>query len=262
MTMRICIRRATTLALTLAFGLTAIAQQPNEAEKKKINSIKKSDQYIYCEVTTDEQQKAIDLAEEGLDVEINRWVAQQKKFRDSPQYVARNTNSYWERITLPRGNMYRVFVYVKKSDILPADNARTGKNPQTAKVDNITFNSPGGSVEVAKAPAKEPVKAAPTPTPTPPSRYDIVVNRLKGIEKKDEVMTHVRQMKAEGLIRQYETYKKLADPSEYVLVVYNREGVVEALLSEGVQRVNLRNGQPDSVENYKGRGALGIKINK
>lgn len=259
--MRRTIACMTLLALTMVAVVPASAQQANEAEKKKINSIKKSDQYIFCEMTTTDQQTAIDLAEEGLDVEINRWVANQKKFRNAAQYVARNTSSSWERITLPRGNMFRAFVYVKKSDIIPADNVRTGKNPQTSKVDNITFNSPGGTVEAIKAtPQQE--KADVLPEAVASVNYQRVVNRLKSLKVSSEVGPVIKQLKEQGLVSDYGTYKKLADPSEYVLIVYNKDGQIEALLSDGINRKNLKSGLPDSVDNYKGRGALGVKINK
>lgn len=274
--MRRTIARMTLFALTMVAVMPASAQQANEAEKKKINSIKKSDQYIYSEMTTTDQQTAIDLAEEGLDVEINRWVANQKKFRNATQYVARNTSSSWERITLPRGNMYRAFVYVKKSDILPADNVRTGKNPQTAKVDNITFNSPGGTVEATKAPQPQTMPQQPAtnasqelqskadvmPKAVEDVNYQRVINRLKALSQSSEVGPVVKQLKENGLVSDYGTYKKLADPSEYILIVYNKEGQIEALLSDGINRKNLKNGRSDSVDNYKGRGALGIKVKK
>ena len=275
--MKNSIKKYLLIALTLAVGLPSLAQQQQNAEeKKKINQIKKSNQYLYAEVTTEDKQKSIDLADEALDVEINKYVANEKKFRNATQYVARNTSSSWERITLKRGtNMYRAFVYVKKSDIFPADNVRSAKNPQTAKVDNITFNSPGGSVEVEKVtkpaqPAKaEPAKAEQSATPkaasattASTSRYDKVVERLKALTKSADVAPLVKRMKAEGLISDYKTYRELADPSEYLLIVYNKEGDIEALLSDGVERTNLKTGTPDNVGNYKGRGALGVKVKK
>lgn len=279
--MKNSIQKYLLIAFTLAVGLPALAQQQNAEEKKKINQIKKSNQYLYAEVTTEDKQKAIDLADEALDVEINKYVANEKKFRNATQYVARNTSSSWERITLKRGtNMYRAFVCVKKSDIFPADNVRSAKNPQTAKIDNITFNSPGGTVEAERAtksaqPAKaEPAKAQPIKTeqPTAPkvasatavsnSRYDQVVERLKKLTKSSDVGPLVQRLKTEGLISDYKTYRDIADPSEYLLIVYNREGFVEAILSDGVDRKNLKTGSPDNVGNYKGRGALGVKVKK
>ena len=279
--MKNSIKKYLLIALTLAVGLPSLAQQQQNAEeKKKINQIKKSNQYLYAEVTTEDKQKSIELADEALDVEINKYVANEKKFRNATQYVARNTSSSWERITLKRGtNMYRAFVYVKKSDIFPADNVRSAKNPQTAKVDNITFNSPGGTVEAERAtkPAQaskaetakiEPAKAQPTApktastTAASTTNYDKVVKRLLSLKKHTDLPKTVIQLKKDGLVSEYDTYRKLADPSEYILVIYNTGGDIEAVLSEGVNRKNLKTGQADGVENYHGRGAFGVKVKK
>ena len=50
--------------------------------------------------------------------------------------------------------------------------------------------------------------------------------------------------------------------AEYIMVVFNKEGNVEAVLSEGENRINLSSGNPDQLTNYKGRGAIGVKVNK
>jgi hypothetical protein len=47
-----------------------------------------------------------------------------------------------------------------------------------------------------------------------------------------------------------------------VLVIYNRNGDIEAVLSEGSQRTNLATGQIDNISNYKERGAIGVMISK
>lgn len=279
--MKKIIRVCLLIVLSLIAGLPAFAQQQNAEEKKRINQIKKSEQYLYAEVTTEDKQNAIDLADEALDVEINKYVANEKKFRNASQYVARNTSSTWERITLKRGtNMYRAFVYVKKSDIFPAENVRSAKNPQTAKIDNITFNSLGGNIEVERAtklsrPTKTEVAKTQSAIDELPdatksagantisiSRYDQVVERLKTLSKSADIVPLVKRMKTEGLISDYNTYKNLADPSEYLLIVYNKGGAIEALLSDGVERINLKTGNHDNVGNYKGRGALGVKVKK
>ena len=64
----------------------------------------------------------------------------------------------------------------------------------------------------------------------------------------------------EGRIGDYAKYQDLGDASRYVLIVYNKEGDIEAILSEGTERTNLKTHQADSVTNYKGRGAIGVII--
>ena len=106
-----------------------------EDAKKEINRIKKSSQYIYSEVTAPDAQGAKDMAEEILFSEINEWVTKQKKLRNSPNIVINNRKELWTSVELPRGNMIRAFLYVKKSDIIPAENTEVIEN--TSKIEEI-----------------------------------------------------------------------------------------------------------------------------
>jgi hypothetical protein len=230
------------MALMLAFALGASAQTADE-QKKLINSIKKDKAYLYAEITTPDQQKAKDLAEDMLNQEINKYVAEQKKLRQAANIVTRNTRSAWEEISLPRGNCYRAFLYVKKSDIIPADNVAVTANPAPeAKPD---------AAEV-KAAVVEPIYS---------ERKQQTINQLLATRKFAELQTLLPKLKKEGKVAEYAKQKDLKDPAAYVFVVFNREGVVEAVLSEGQSRINLGTKQPDSLDNYEGRGMMGVRVN-
>ena len=121
-------KRTFTLILMALVGIAAFSQSVEE-QKKKIASIKKNSSYIYAEVTTTSQQQAIDLATDMLHNNVNEWAAKKKKFAGSNKIVTRNTNYTVEQITMPRANMYRAFMYVKKSDVIPADNVEVINTP-------------------------------------------------------------------------------------------------------------------------------------
>ena len=106
----------------LMISAVAFAQNSEEA-KKTINSIKKNSQYIYAEATAATQQDAKDLAEEILYEEINSYVASKKKMRINPKIVINNRKELVSSLALPRGNMFRSFIYVKKSDVLAVENS-------------------------------------------------------------------------------------------------------------------------------------------
>ncbi len=219
----------------------------NKDEKAEINRIKKSGAYLYEETTLPDAQDAIDLAEEMLYEKINQFVADNRKFDNARQIVTLNTNYSVEQITLPRGNMYRAFMYVKKTDILPSQNVQvTTIEPKTQNL-NATYEE------------------QPTTTTTSVSSPDIqaeVINTLLRLRRFSELSSVLPQLKREGKISEYARYSDLANANEYMLVVYNRDGDIEAILSDGPDRINLATGQDDSTENYKGRGALGVKMNK
>lgn len=236
-------RRLLTLLLTVLVGMAAFSQSVEE-QKKKIASIKKSSNYIYAEVTTTSQQQAIDLATDMLHNNVNEWAAKKKKFAGSTKIVTKNTNYTVEQITMPRANMYRAFMYVKKSDIIPADNVEVRDTP----------------VEVATARETKPKKAKVTPIND--SNRDFVVSQLLPIKNTGQLSAKLKELKAAGKIAEYDNLRGLKDKNkaEYIMVVFNKEGNVETILSEGENRVNLLTSAPDQLTNYKGRGAIGVKV--
>ena len=238
-------RKTIILLLAILVGTTAFSQNVDD-QKKKIASIKKSSSYIYAEVTTTDQQQAIDLAIDMLHKNINEWAAKEKKFAGSAKIITVNTNYDVEQITMPRANMFRAFMYVKKSDIIPADNVEVRDTP----------------TEVASSKSTEP-KAA-TITPISDSTRDAVVSELLTIKNTGQLSEKLKELKADGKVSEYDNLRGLKNKNmaEYIMVVFNKEGNVEAVLSEGENRINLSSGNPDQLTNYKGRGAIGVKVNK
>ena len=113
--------------------VAAIFADQTDEVKKQINKIKKSTQYIYAESTAPTEADAQNYAEEKLYDEINKWVATQKKMKNSPNLVVNNKKSLWTTLSMPRGtNMFRSFIYVKKSDIIPTDNGVRVLNAERA----------------------------------------------------------------------------------------------------------------------------------
>lgn len=225
-------------------SMTALSQTVEE-QKKKIASIKKSSSYIYAEVTTTDQQQAIDLATDLLHQNVNEWAAKQKKFAGSAKIVTLNTNYAVDQITMPRANMFRAFMYVKKSDIIPAENVEVRQTP-------------------AEVVAKAPKPKAATVSPIGNSIRDAVTSELLTIRNTGQLSTKLKELKADGKIVEYDNLRGLKgkNMAEYIMVVFNKEGNIEAILSEGENRTNLSTGDIDQLTNYKGRGAIGVKVSK
>jgi uncharacterized membrane protein YheB (UPF0754 family) len=234
-------RRIYVFSLLLLFVAAAFAQTSTEEQKKKINSIKKDNSYLYAEITTNDQQTSLDMAEDMLNMEINKYIAEQKKLRTAENIVLRNREEVIESVSLPRGNMFRAFKYVKKDDILPAGKIEVRAN--TVKVDE--------KGNVIAAPVQPAISAKRTET----------YQRLLTLKKFAELPNMLKQLKQEGRIGEYAKYKELSSPEKYVLIIYNKEGNIEALLSDGASRSNLRTLQADDVKNYPGRGAFGVIVN-
>lgn len=218
--------------------IPSVAQKTTDEKKKEINVIKKSADYIYAEATMADQQAAMDLAKEILYNNVNEWVAKQKKFAGSDKVVTANTNYTIEDVTLPRGNWFRAFMYVRKKDIIPVENATVSEvgNQDTEKT------------------------AKPVESSIPGLDDPQMVKHFLAVENTVQLSMLLKQLKTEGKIIEFNKYNSLNNPNEYVVFVFSKEGKICAVLSQGPQRINLKTKQPDQVTNYKGNGAIGVKI--
>jgi hypothetical protein len=230
------------VAVALFSCIPTFSQKTIEEKKAEINAIKKSSDYIYAETTMPDQEAAINLATEILYQNVNEWVAKQKKFAGASKVITINTNYSIDNMTLPRGNWFRAFMYVKKTDIIPA-----------------------GNVTVMKVVQKEPETVEVTPSDPeikPESPEDIIKKQLLECENTGQMSTLLKNLKAEGKITDYQKLNTITSPNEYIIAIFSKEGVIRAILSEGAERTNLKTGQSDQISNYKGNGAIGIKIKK
>ena len=227
------IRRTIVLCCMMVFALASFSQSVEE-QKRKINAIKKSNSYIYAEATLASEQEALDLAQELLYQRVNEYIANKKKFKDAKETVIINQNYASEQIKLPRGNMYRAFMFVKKSDIIPTENAVVGrvetKEDEPSTVEFIQDNT------------------------------EDVLTTIRNLRTLEEMRSELSRLKQEDKIASYAKYSELASPENFILIIYNKLGLVKAVLSEGKQRTNLNTNQPDSISNYKGTGAVGVKL--
>ncbi|MDY4527445.1 MAG: hypothetical protein SPE11_05980 [Parabacteroides sp.] len=220
------------------------AQHTDEL-KKEINKIKKSTQYLYAETTMNDSEEALSIALDILMRDAQKWVVEKKKLNDQDvDLVLTNISQNYEKMELPRGNMYRAFVYVKKSDIILAHNAIVTDGPQIAMGDS--------EVKISSEEAGEQSSM----------NLPQVIQQLLSLHKYDEVPPCLESLQKTGQIADYKRYASLQNPDAYVLIIYNRQAEVEAILSEGPDRINYKTGKPDGVLNYKGRGAIGVQLNK
>ncbi len=235
--MNMKVKKLILFAVMLLLATTAGADNNDEA-KKKINSIKKDSQYLYAEATAPTEQEAHDIAEEMLYEEINAWAASRKKLQKSSSLAVNNTQSLWTTMSLPRGNMIRSFIYVKKSDILPVENSEVIDNKNVLSNEQPEIES---TIEEILP--------------------DAVATLAKCTEYSD-LATKIKQLKNEGKLKSYARYAQLDNPEACYLAIYNKAGKVVALLSPGTTRHNISTGKADSVTNYSGCGAIGFIVNE
>ncbi|MDE7378541.1 MAG: hypothetical protein K2N13_06210 [Paraprevotella sp.] len=237
-------------------------QTDADAQKKEINKVKKSNQYLYGEATMATQEEAMLLAEELLYSNINQWVAEQKKLNAANKVVVVNTKQLWGNIALPRGNMFRAFYYVKKSDILPAENTNIiekeragngGTSVEPLSAEEVVAGDTQSEKTVTEEVGTE--EKTTTDVTIPP-----VVREVAEVTDFSRLQSVLNRLKSEGKVKDFNKYAVLTNKDDYYLIIYNKEGKIEAVLSKGPSRLNVKTGQTDGVENYSGRGAIGFSI--
>lgn len=221
------------VAIALLMAQGAAAQNTAEI-KKEINEVKRSNSYIYAEATASSMEEAKAVAEEILYAEINEWAASRRKFKEKGNFVVNKTNDRWTEYNLPRGNMFRSFIFVKKKDIISVDDSEVvgGLSSDIVKI----------------SPAKtEPV-------------YPDAVMQVYHCTKYSELVETVTRLKTAGFITHYARYASLSKPEIYYLAIYDRRGTIISVLTNDNPRINVETGKEDSVVNYKGCGAIGFII--
>jgi len=225
------------LCLLALIPLAGAAVNDTDDLKKEINRIKKSSLYLYGEGTDSTAEAAHELAEEILETEINKWAATKKKLQNSTSFIVNNKKSLRTTIALPRGNMFRAFVYVKKSDIMAGENS--------ALVENT-----------------KPVSVIEEITSTVTNIYSDVVAALSKCNEYADLTSKIQLFKNDGKIKSFARYADLERPESCYLAIYDRAGKVLALLTPGLERKNVVTGQPDGTGNYSGCGAIGFEVNE
>lgn len=219
------------------FPLAVAANGDTGDPDKEINKIKKSSLYLYGEATDTTAESAFDLAEEILETEISKWAATKKRMQSSTNFIVSNKKSIQTNLKLSRGDRFRAFVYVKKSDIMPVENAELVMN-------------------AAPVPAVEEIVS------TVSDVFPDVVMALAACDEYADLASKVQLFKADGKIKRYARYAELAQPEACYLAIYDSKGKVLAVLTPGRERKNVATGEPDGVVNYSGCGAIGFEINK
>lgn len=286
------------LAFPLFFtSLCAVGQEVTDV-KSQINQIKKNtSDYIYAEITATTEPDAKMLAEDLLYEEINKWAATQQNLQASQKFLVNNKTSCITTLSTTRGNMFRCFMYIRKSDIQNANNAdlventslKSGRDVQTsttAQSDSTSQTSVAAqadstsqttttSAPIQSEAAAQPVVEEPTikdekvvtqsrtqdVTETGSrSLYPQVVKTLATLRTYSDMIAKAQAYKTLGEIVELVTNKFPESIEQYYLVIYDQQGRVQALLTPGMQRVNVCTGNDDSEKNYHGCKAFAFKV--
>ena len=280
-------KRITTILLLLCTVLMASALDKRQT---KINSIKKSKEFLYSDITMSSREDANSQAVELLQNEIIAWAKDRAENKKAAPVSPIEINKLIDTIMVRRANMYRVFAYVKKVKLVPLFhewNLVLLDGQDSDDGNDIEGLPEEDKKEQAYQPGDTEPKESPEPTDTVKShtaeKKDTIANKdirtiLKNSfwGKKGGVIEQIKKaknffelkqimepLKEKGDIKDYGKYSTAEKPEECYLVVYDPAGNIKALLGKGDKvRQNLKTGKDDSIKNYRGCGAIWFTINE
>lgn len=243
--------------LLLLSGFCALTFLASAQGSKSVNAIKRSSQYLYAEATMDTVQDAYEVAKELLIGNIKEYASEKKAFRDK-DILVKDIASHCDSIQLRRGEMYKVFLYVKKDDIQGVKDNLT--------VIGETALAPAGLLQ-GPAEASETVEPQDEGLDVNPENSTIAgdASLLLPGEWQQDVIDKLLEApsyeKARALVNRFraETKIKRAGPEEtckdrsacYWLVGY--EGGVVTVLGPGTgERTDFKNLTKTTMEYYQG----------
>lgn len=230
-----------TLFIFLILPFLTITVYPTSTDNRRsqINGIKKDSTYLYADITLPTQEKATSQAYEQLQREVIGWVAKQLGNNSYP-VSAIEINRMTNTIITRRADMYRVFAYASKTDILAAfyPNSKrvitsAGSDKPVVGDDNF-LERRGGVIEQIKK-----------------ARYFFELKEI------------MEPLKKQGDILDYGKYASAKKPEECYLIIYDPAGNIRALLGTGKQsRWNIKTNKDDNLANYRGCGAIWFRLNE
>lgn len=227
----------------LAF-LVAVCVFAQGNATQSINEIKKQgDVYLYAESTSQTWEEALDNAKYLLGVEIETWV---KNLETPPAdgYIAEAQNHIYNLKSM-RGDRFRAFVYVRKTDVVPYVNASQLVVVPISRDQETTISE----VTSSRKPAAPEYQ---------PSEFE---EEMMSITDANNIGTFIKRLKSEGKVVRYGQYKELPSDIDCYLFIYNREMAIPAYLyKQGNTYTNIKTGKQDQVSNYTGCGAWWFQL--
>lgn len=204
-----------------------------------INAIKRDTSFIYAESTMKDAVEAQSGAQALLELKLYDWLRSKCPGENVDSLVS-ESKAHWLSLLTQRGQYNRIFVYVKKQDVLPVVAV-----PETIiAVDSIAADTLAVLEEELR------------PILTTDEDTIATIVRFEHIEP------YVKSLKADERLVAYGKYATLPQSASCYLFVYDKEGRVVAALRQDTDGTyfNLRTLDADDVRNYKNCGAIWFQL--
>ena len=239
------------LLLIVAGHISANAQTVADVAKN-INTIKRDTMYIYAEATMKDLNEAYNGARAILEMKVGDWVRDQHPDEGIEVCIVK-AKEHFMQLETRRGDFYRAFVYVRKTDIMPVTDKSEVSVFEVAPVvhPNQIEAVPAIIVE------EEPVEVEKSPTLELTSDE----KQMRQIRSFYEVEPYIKSLKSKGKLKEYGKYATMPENEDCHLFVYDKQGNISALIRKsGSTQYNLNTLKEDNIKNYKNCGAIWFQL--
>lgn len=235
------------LCITDLFGQSA---------SSRINSIKRDTKYLYEDATAETEEDAYQMAYQGLTLRIQEYVNTKKKFKDADNILVNNIKQHCEQISMTRGDLFRVFLYVKISDIDPAENIEVIAKEEISYVEQTPVQEEQPAEPAAEA-ADEQVKTVFIDDIEKAWQRD-AIKRLADSGNATKAQATLSRMKAEYKIKKYGALDTCSNIAASWIIVLDDDMNVVALLApdQNGKRPDYISGTMKSLKDFSGYSAI------
>ena len=246
------IRLLLILLISICYVPLCLAQTAADVAKN-INKIKRDTMFIYAEATMKDLNEAYNGARAILEMKVGDWVRLQHPAEGIELCIVK-AKEHFVQLETRRGDFYRAFVYVRKSDILPV-----------ADKSEVTV------FEVAPVTKPNQMEAKPA---------IIVTEEMPQVEEKQQVLEltseekqmklirsfydvepYIKGLKSQGKLNAYGKYATMPEKEDCHIFVYDKQGNISALLRKSAaKQYNLNTLKEDNIKNYKNCGAIWFQL--
>jgi hypothetical protein len=232
-------------------GFMEIYAQSQEMAKK-ISAIKRDTTYLYAEATMKELNEAFVGAKAILEMKVSDWIRSQKANEGVELCIAKAKDHCFE-VQTRRGDYFRAFVYVKKSDIMPV--------ADKSEVTVLEVSPVKRPDSIEPAPAIIVTEEKPAEADTPALELTSEEKQMKQVRSFYDVEPYIKGLKSKGRLANYGKYATMPEGEDCHLFVYDKQGNISALLRKtGSAQYNLNTLKEDNVKNYKNCGAIWFQL--
>lgn len=236
----------------IVFHFTFSIAQTATDVGKEINKVKRDTMYIYAEATMKDLSEAYNGARAILEMKVGDWVRDQHP-NEGIEVCIVKAKEHLVQLETRRGDFYRAFVYVRKSDIMPVADKSEVTVFEVSPVTQPNKIKPEPAIIV-----EEEVPAAPKEQVLELTSDE---KQMRQVRNFYEVEPYIKGLKSKNMLKAYGKYATMPENEDCHLFVYDKQGNISALLRKsGGSQYNLNTLKEDNVENYKNCGAIWFQL--